>query len=466
MNVVLKYSLTDTEPTSGNNYLELDCIYDDRKITPVQEETVLADKTIFPEREGHRKSLTLFLYPEQVEDNLEFFRNMLGAQNIWVYTPTGKFKDGTSSLLCSIEDRDYALKFLDLVETPLTFKSCKIFPSIEVTGWGEERAVDSYDESHCDSNYDFTGAGGAPRRAGQSFRGDGSVLKSCEFYIKRSGMGWLGGHFPPDPYPPYCYAHLYLDSGAAFGTDSCPATDAVPLDVSDARLVYPGMMDSFRREKFVFHNDIILEVGVKYVIVFAFSLNGILYNTLSVELGKDGSSPSHPGNACKNASDSGDPWVAESANDLIFYVNGIKGTPLPTEKIKVILKYAPDGTEPEKGDEGFLELDCHYDDRTDEPTQTETELAGKTIYPERDGRHKKLTIYLDPEQVENNFDFLVNLLGAQSIWMITPDGDFQDDGDALLCSIEDREYDLQFLSLADSPLTFKSCKVFPSVVPT
>jgi hypothetical protein len=134
MIVILKYALDETEPDEGDeNYLELDCIYDDRKIIPAQEETDLADKTIYPERDGHYKSLSIYLNPEQVEDHLEFLQNMLGAQSIWALTPEGNFIDGENSVLCSIEDREYPLKFLDLAETPLTFKSCKVFASVVPT---------------------------------------------------------------------------------------------------------------------------------------------------------------------------------------------------------------------------------------------------------------------------------------------------------------------------------------------
>jgi hypothetical protein len=134
MVVILKYSTDDTEPESGQDgCLVLNCIYDDRKIEPVQEETELADKTTYPERDGFKRKLTVYLDPEQVEDNRDFLINMLGAQNVWAIG--GQFVDSDdSALLCSIEDREYAVKFLDLVDSPLTFKSCKVFASEQVAG--------------------------------------------------------------------------------------------------------------------------------------------------------------------------------------------------------------------------------------------------------------------------------------------------------------------------------------------
>jgi hypothetical protein len=121
----------------------------------------------------------------------------------------------------------------------------RLYDSLQASITKLDNVIDSYPESNYSADIQFTGAGGNPERYTQSFVADGSVIKSCQFYLKRIGKGWFGGHAgegsSPDPYPQYCWASVYLDSGSTFGTNSCPAPGAVPLKTSHARLIYHPM---------------------------------------------------------------------------------------------------------------------------------------------------------------------------------------------------------------------------------
>ena len=432
MNLILKYSNTDIEPTSGENVLVMSCVFDDRIIEPIQEDTILADKTIFPDRQGRRKKLTVYLNPDQVEDNLDFLKNMLGAQNVWA--SGGRFVDGANSILCSIEDREYLLKFLELVNSPITFKSCKVFPSVLINANGETD-VASLSEADC-SGLDHIYSNAA---VGQSFKGNGDALKSCEFWMQSEGTMSAQD----------CYAELYASNGT-YGVDNVPSGGALAVS-EDVGVLSIGA--TFRWVKFLFAGGYILEAGVPYVILVTFP-GGSWASCLNVGLVQPPTViPDGVGNIC--TAPGSREWTALNNSAACFKIHGIKDIQQPGP-INTFLKYSIDDTEP--GDDGYLELSCVFDDRGISPVQEETEIANKTLYPERDGHHKTVSIFLDPDQVEDNLEFIQNMLGAKYIWCKV--GDFNDDGDALLCSIEDREYDLKFHSLIESPLTFKSCKVF------
>jgi hypothetical protein len=165
--------------------------------------------------------------------------------------------------------------------------------------------VDSYSESNYDSEiYDY-------RAYGQSFTGDGGVLNSAKFYLKKYGS-------PTGT----VFAAIYAHTGT-FGTNSKPM--GVPLAVSD-NVNVSTLSTSFGLVSFTFSgaNKITLTAGTKYVVVFD-CINSS--NTISV--GMDSSSPSHSGNVSDR---DGEDWYTDySGYDLCFYVyKDDKVGPFPT----------------------------------------------------------------------------------------------------------------------------------------
>lgn len=176
------------------------------------------------------------------------------------------------------------------------------------------KIVDSYgEENHVTGGAfpDFSGIDAV----GQSFTGDGSVLGSVRFYLKRyaSPTGAL-------------WAEIYGHSGI-FGSSSKPNTIDDPITQSDIVNV-PTLLDDWELVTFNFSggNRITLANGTKYVVVLnATGLSGDSNNQVLFSL--DNTSPSHDGNMSVRYG--GAAWSATVINDLIFYVYGVSTSPLP-----------------------------------------------------------------------------------------------------------------------------------------
>lgn len=157
--------------------------------------------------------------------------------------------------------------------------------------------VDSYSEANQDTS--VTGNSDVPAN-GQSFTGDGGTLNTVNFYVKKGGS-------PTGNATAIIYAHT-----GTFGTSSVPTGSALAtsgvFDVST-------LTTSFQLITFTFTGGekITLTNGTKYVVVLDYG-GGDIGNFLNI--GADGSSPSHAGNWSFFTSS----WSADATKDLCFYV--------------------------------------------------------------------------------------------------------------------------------------------------
>jgi len=169
--------------------------------------------------------------------------------------------------------------------------------------------IDSYSESNRDDNTYVSSS-----IKGQSFTGNGSILKSAQFLLTLV-------------YPAYgdedYYLEIYEHSGI-YGTTGVPTGS--PLATSD--IVSTEDIDaswSFRTFNFSGSNQIVLENGVKYFLV----IKTVNTPTSRNSIGLDSSSPTHPGNGAYN---SGSSWTPASTWDFPFYVYGDELTPVVGQK--------------------------------------------------------------------------------------------------------------------------------------
>ena len=158
--------------------------------------------------------------------------------------------------------------------------------------------IDSYSESNQDST--LGGVGYTKSRVGQSFIGDGTILNSVKFYLKKNSGSPTGN----------ATAKLYAHSGT-YGTSSAPTGSA--LDTSTTFDV-STLSTSYALITFTFSGGYTLTNSTKYFIEFDYSSGG---PTNNVGAGYDSSSPSHGGNMWDDNSGS------NSGTDLIFYVYGV-----------------------------------------------------------------------------------------------------------------------------------------------
>lgn len=164
--------------------------------------------------------------------------------------------------------------------------------------------VDSYSESNYSGAGDeiqidngiINSSGGA-----QSFTGDGGVLNSAKFYLRKVGSPTGNG-----------VAKIYAHTGT-FGTSSLPTGAALAtsntFDVST-------LTTSLALATFTFSGaeKITLTNTTKYVATFEYS-NGDASNL--IEAGFDSTSPSHGGNSSYKSDVD---WFALDTLDLCFYV--------------------------------------------------------------------------------------------------------------------------------------------------
>lgn len=136
--------------------------------------------------------------------------------------------------------------------------------------------VDSYSETNKDTGvYEYS-----PGKIGQSFTGVAGNITSCKFYLQKVGSPTHN-----------LYAVLYAHSGT-FGTSSVPTGAA--LATSDA-VDASSLPASFGLVTFTFSSTYAMSAATKYVISLEPD-GGDVSNQMQV--GTDGSSPSHAGNEC------------------------------------------------------------------------------------------------------------------------------------------------------------------------
>ncbi len=169
--------------------------------------------------------------------------------------------------------------------------------------------VDSYSESNC--NWEFYLGDGSQMdffyEVGQSFTGNGNCLDSIKVYIKKYGTPT--GNL---------YAYIYNHTGT-YGTSSLPTGTAIAT--SDAVNV-ASLTTSFALVEFVFsgENRIDLEKDTHYIFTISYPTASGISNFVIV--GVDDSSPEHEGNLVLRSGS----WVANSSDDMCFYVYGEDST--------------------------------------------------------------------------------------------------------------------------------------------
>lgn len=132
MDIHLLYSNNDTPPISTDDeYLIIeDCMSDDddQGMELIGEDIELLDKSIYPERYGHYKTLQIYLNPDQVETNAAFLKSFLNAPYVWVLADGGNYAGGSNvPLLSTFDYGTRKISFLDMFENPLGVKSCEVF---------------------------------------------------------------------------------------------------------------------------------------------------------------------------------------------------------------------------------------------------------------------------------------------------------------------------------------------------
>jgi len=161
--------------------------------------------------------------------------------------------------------------------------------------------VDSYSESNYYDGYFAVSAETTfSQSAGQSFTGNGGVLSSCQFYMRRS----------LNP-PGYAHAKVYAHT-QTWGTNGIPT--GAYLAVSDD-FTPGGLTTSFALATLTFSgaNKITLTNGVHYVIQLEYTDGDV---TNYVRVAYDNSTPTHAGNASRYLSGG---WTS-SSTDVCFYV--------------------------------------------------------------------------------------------------------------------------------------------------
>jgi hypothetical protein len=171
--------------------------------------------------------------------------------------------------------------------------------------------IDSYSESNQSTGYQLETASADYAAAGQTFTGNGSVLGSAKFYLKKTGA-------PTGT----VYATLYNITGISGSTGK--PTGAV-LDTS-ATINVSTLTTSYALYSFLFSGGITPTNGTVYAIALNYG-SGDLSNY--VQVGIDATSPTHIGNAFVNTGSLASPvWASSgSGQDTCFYVYST-GSPL------------------------------------------------------------------------------------------------------------------------------------------
>jgi len=161
---------------------------------------------------------------------------------------------------------------------------------------------DSLDGGYDETNYSFSvysrysTIGGL----GQSFHGNGKLISSCQFYIRKNNS-------PTGDVTAYLYEH-----SGTFGTSGVPSGSYVAIsDAIDISTVGTNLS----MVEFIFSTPFLTVDGTEYVVVVEYP-GGDSSNSLHV--GMDDESSTHPGNLSLGSV--GGSWSEQSTKDAIFYV--------------------------------------------------------------------------------------------------------------------------------------------------
>ena len=170
-----------------------------------------------------------------------------------------------------------------------------------------QRVVASYSEANFNNAIGSYDSGAVVSDAAQNFLGNGDLLDSCKFYLKKSGS-------PTGNATAKLFA-MTGDFAAETGkpTGSALATSTTVLDIST-------LTTSYQLITFEFDNTYTLANGTYYCIVIDWP-NGDVSNY--VLAGDNASNVSGKGNESKNEGG----WSARNTRVMIFYVYG-EFTPL------------------------------------------------------------------------------------------------------------------------------------------
>jgi len=172
--------------------------------------------------------------------------------------------------------------------------------------------VDSYSESNCGGYYQMSSNADDSMGCGQSFTGDGGVLNSVKFYLKK--ITSITGT---------AYVKIYAHTGT-FGTSSLPTGSALAIsDVFDVST----LTTSFQLITFTFTGaeKITLTNETKYIATFEYQDDGTNVMAFGVDY-----TGNHNGNFCRSIEDLVSWEVNNPAHDACFYVYGESyASPLP-----------------------------------------------------------------------------------------------------------------------------------------
>lgn len=183
--------------------------------------------------------------------------------------------------------------------------------------------VDSYSESNFYRSYWtlFDNIDDHSHKVGQSITGNGGILDSAIFYLRKVGSPTGNA-----------YAKIYAHDGT-FGTSSIPTGTA--LATSDEYGV-SNLTTSYQLITFTFSgaNKITLTDETKYVVTIEYD-NGT-YLVDYIRVGLDETSPTHGGNLSGYSTEEG--WLPSGSWDLCFYV--YRDETIWTEKTKSSLDWS------------------------------------------------------------------------------------------------------------------------------
>lgn len=166
--------------------------------------------------------------------------------------------------------------------------------------------VDSYSESNQNTQL-WMNTIQDRNAVGQSFTGNGTILNSAKFYLKKSGS-------PTGS----VYAKIYAQTGT-YGDRYSDKPTGLELSVSDAvDITTVGTNWSLITFIFTGENKIELENGVHYCTECYWGLDG---ETNALAVGRDDSSPSHSGSGNMYDISEG-VWYVSASADTCFYVYG------------------------------------------------------------------------------------------------------------------------------------------------
>jgi hypothetical protein len=161
-------------------------------------------------------------------------------------------------------------------------------------------SIDEYHSNNRDSTQNLNGDSGQKSGIGQSFTGNGEVLKRAIFFVKRIGS-------PTGNVVAKVYAH-----SGTFGTNGVPTGSA--LATSTTRDI-TTLGTSYAYRAFIFDGTFTPVDGTKYFIVLEFSGGSA---GVGLDVGYDDSSPTHAGNGATFDVTAGT-WSSISG-DVTFYL--------------------------------------------------------------------------------------------------------------------------------------------------